>query len=175
MPWVSQILESQATGQLKSVYAELQPLGGASEFFRVQGSTPEVISAQLKLVLTTLRDGALTRFEKEQIIVVVSGLNTSSYCVARHLDVLQSFGMEAKLARKLAVDYANAPVPAKMQPLLQFADKLTRKPDQLSEADANAILAAGWSEDALREAVQTIALGNYINRISIGFGLMTDW
>lgn len=83
--------------------------------------------------------------------------------------------MEAKLARKLAVDYANAPVPAKMQPLLQFADKLTRKPDQLSEADATAILAAGWSEDALREAVQTIALGNYINRISIGFGLMADW
>lgn len=78
MPWVSEISESQASEQLKSVYAELQPLGGASEFFRVQGSTPEAISAQVKLVLTTLRDGALTRFEKEQIIVVVSGLNTSS-------------------------------------------------------------------------------------------------
>jgi len=175
MAWVSEIPEAQATGHLKSLYEQLRVGGNVFEFYRVQGRTPGVAAAQMALVGATLADGALTRKEKEQILVVLSGINTSSYCVALHMDVLRAFGMEQKLARKLAVDYPNAPVEPKMQALFRLADKLTRRPESLEQSDADAVRAAGWSEEALREAVQTIALGNFVNRISLGFGLMADY
>jgi len=175
MAWVSEVPEAQASGKLKSLYDELRAKGGVSEFFRVQGQTPAVAAAQLALVVAALTDGALLRVQKEQLFVVVSGINTSSYCVARHLDLLRSFGMENQIARKLAVDYANAPVDSRMQPLFRFADKLTRHPENIEQADVDAMSAAGWSEAAVREAVQVVALANFTNRISIGLGLMADF
>lgn len=175
MAWVKEIPEEQATGELRSLYGQLRAMGRVFEYYRVQGQTPQSVAAQMALVGATLADGALSRAQKEQILVVVSGINTSSYCVAVHLDVLRSFGMEKKLARKLAVDYANAPVDPKMQAIFRFAEKLTRQPDALTEADAQAVRSAGWGEDEFREAVQTIALANFVNRISIGFGLMADF
>lgn len=175
MAWVSEIPEAQASGKTKSLYDDLRAAGSVFEFYRVQGQTPEVAAAQIGLVRATLMDGALTRAQKEQLMVVVSGLNTSSYCVALHLDVLRAFGMEKQLARKLAVDYPRATVDPKMQPLFAFADKLTRHPSDVQQSDADAVRAAGWSEEALREAVQVICLANYVNRISIGLGLMADF
>lgn len=175
MAWVSEVPEAQATGELQRFYEQLRALGDVYEFYRVQGQTPGVVGTELGLVGAILTDGALTRHQKEQILMVVSGINTSSYCVALHLDVLRSFGMEKKLARKLAVDYPNAEVDARMQPIFRLAEKLTRKPETVEKADVETVLASGWSEPALREAVQTIALANFVNRISIGFGLMADF
>ena len=175
MAWVSEIPEAQATGDLKPLYDQLRAMGNVYEFYRVQGQTPGVVGAEMGLVGAVLSDGALTHEQKEQILVVVSGINTSSYCVALHLDVLRSFGMEKKLARKLAVDYPNAGADARMQPIFRLAEKLTRKPEAVEKADVDAVLAAGWSEQALPEAIQAIALANFVNRISVGFGLMADF
>ena len=175
MAWVSEIPESQATGQLKSLYADLHAQGSVFEFYRVQGETPAVVAGEMALVGSILSDGALSRMQKEQLLVVVSGINTSSYCVALHLDVLRAFGMDRKLARRLAVDYPSAPVEANMQALFRFADKLTRRPSEIEQIDVDAVRSAGWSEAALREAVQVIALGNFVNRVSIGLGLMADF
>ncbi len=175
MAWVGEIPEAQASGQLKSLYEQLRTMGQVYEFYRVQGQTPQVVAGQIALVSAIMIDGALTRSQKEQILMVVSGINTSSYCVALHMDVLRGFGMEKQVARKLAVDYPNAPVDPNMQPLFRLADKLTRHPESLQEGDVAAVRAAGWSEAALRETVQVISLANFVNRISIGLGLMADF
>ncbi len=175
MAWVSEVPEAEAQGSLKNSYDQLRALGNVFEFYRVQGQTPGAVAGEMAVVGSILTEGVLTRAQKEQILVVVSGINTSSYCVALHLDVLRAFGMEKKLARKLAVDYPNAPVEPNMQPLFRFAEKLTRAPGDILQADVDAVRAAGWSEAAFREAVQVIALGNFVNRISIGLGLMADF
>lgn len=175
MAWVSEVPEARATGQLAASYAQLRAESSVFEFYRVQGATPSVVAGEMALLSAILAHGALTRHQKEQILVVVSGINTSSYCVALHLDLLRAFGMDNKTARKLAVDYPHAPVEASLQPLFRLADKLTRQPEAIEKADVDAVLSAGWSEAALREAVQTVALANFVNRISIGLGLLADF
>jgi uncharacterized protein YciW len=44
---------------------------------------------------------------------------------------------------------------AKLKPILAYAEKLTLTPTRLTEADAAAVFAAGWSERALHDAVLT--------------------
>jgi hypothetical protein len=62
-------------------------------------------------------------------------------------------------------------VPAGEWPVFAFLRKLTLTPTQMTQADADAILAAGWEEQALYDAVQICCLYNFMNRFVEGLGL----
>jgi alkylhydroperoxidase family enzyme len=91
------------------------------------------------------------------------------------MEVLRQFGIDKPVSRKLVTDYMNAPVDDKTKALFRFADKLTRKPLDVDQPDADEVLRAGWSQAALRETVLTVAFFNYVNRVSFGLGLVTDF
>ena len=176
MPYVDEIEQAEANPELREIYARIEKnFGFVPHFFKALGRMPEVIKAQLQLSATIMGDGALSTLIKEQIGVVVSGINSSSYCIAIHMEVLRQFGIDKPVSRKLATDYMNAPVDDKTKTLFRFADKLTRKPLDVDQPDADEVLRAGWSQAALRETVLTVAFFNYINRVSFGLGLVTDF
>ena len=62
-------------------------------------------------------------------------------------------------------DIETAPVDEKMKPLLRFANKLTLDPAKMVHADAQAVFDAGWSEQALHDAINVICMANFMNRI----------
>ncbi len=176
MSWVKEIPETQASGQVKETYSRIQNIFRmVPNFFRAQGATPGFLAAQVPFFEQALGDGALPRKIKEQLAVVVSGLNTSSYCIALHMENLRALGIEKAEGRKLAVDYPHAPVEPKVLALFRLADKLTRQPMGIEKADWDEALAAGWSEAQLLEAVQVVAAMNFANRISIGLGLVSEF
>jgi alkylhydroperoxidase family enzyme len=53
---------------------------------------------------------------------------------------------------------------------LAFIEVLTQRPDELSEADAEAAYAEGVSPEALRDAATVSALFNMITRLADAFG-----
>lgn len=57
-----------------------------------------------------------------------------------------------------------------MRATLGFLEKLTLSPDELTAADADAVLAAGVSKDALVDAIHVGALFNMIVRLADSFG-----
>ena len=91
------------------------------------------------------------------------------------MELLQRFGVDKVLARKLTTDYENAAVDPKVKALFRFADKLTRKPFDIEEEDIEALKQAGWDDAAVRETVLTVAYFNYVNRVSLGLGLVADF
>jgi uncharacterized peroxidase-related enzyme len=176
MPFVNEIEEAQADGRLRELYGKIeQKLGFLPHYFKTLGAKPAVIEAQLQMSDAVMTDGALSMIVKEQIGLVVSGINSSAYCVMFHMELLRRFGVEKALARKLTADYENAAVDSKVKALFRFADKLTRHPDDIQESDTDAVKQAGWDDAAVREAVLTVAYFNYINRVSLGLGLVSDF
>jgi uncharacterized peroxidase-related enzyme len=176
MAWVPEIPEEQASPELRRLYEMIrQDFGFVPPFYTAQGLSPRSIEGQLPIFPAILADGALPQKVKEQIAIVVSGLNTSSYCVALHMEILKKFGIERPMGRKLAVDYPNAPVEPNVQALFRFADKLTKAPGDIVQADVDALRAAGWNDRQIIETVLTAALFNFANRVSIGLGLMADF
>jgi uncharacterized peroxidase-related enzyme len=139
------------------------------------GATPKVIEAQLAMDDAIMSDGALSKLLKEQIAVVVSSINSSSYCVKFHMELLRRFGIDRAMERKLTTDYENAAFEPKVVALFRFAAKLTKTPDDILESDIDALKAAGWDDPAIRETVLTAAYFGYINRVSLGLGLVTDF
>ncbi len=91
------------------------------------------------------------------------------------LELLRRLGIEKSLGRKLATDYASAPVGNKEMALFRFADKLTRKASEIEKADADAVFQVGWDETALIETVLTVAWSNFVNRVAFGLGLFADF
>ena len=112
--------------------------------------------------------------ERELIAAYVSGLNACEYCHGVHgvhTATAQAFGVDEGLVAALLDDVDAAPVNARMKPVLRYVGKLTRTPSRMTPADAEAVLAAGWDERALHDAVSVCALFNFMNRLVEGLGI----
>ena len=63
-----------------------------------------------------------------------------------------------------------------MAAALVFLEKLTLRPDEIESADADAVRAAGVSDEALRDAVKVCALFSMIVRLADSLGWdVPDW
>jgi alkylhydroperoxidase family enzyme len=68
-------------------------------------------------------------------------------------------------------DWRTAPIDEKLRVTLGFVEKLTLRPDELTRADADAVRAAGVSDEALVDAIHVAALFNMIVRLESGYAL----
>lgn len=116
----------------------------------------------------------LTVAERELIAAVVSGTNACGFCYGAHALAAERFGMEESLMEALLTDIDSAPVDDKMKPILKYVKKLTETPAMMVKADAEAVLEAGWSDQALYHAVSVSALFNFMNRIVEGMGVKVN-
>ena len=112
--------------------------------------------------------------ERELIAAYVSGLNACQFCFGAHKIAADAWGVDPDMIDALIADLDTAPVDASLRPILAYAAKLTRSPAMMTEADAQAVYDAGWSESALYDAVQVTALFNFMNRIVEGSGVTFD-
>lgn len=116
-------------------------------------------------------ESPLTIGERELIATYVSGLNACQFCYGAHKLYSEVFGFDEEVVDAMVQDLSRAPIDEKLKPLLRYAGKLKDLPSSLSDADAEAVYAAGWSERALFDAIQIAALFNYMNRIIEGTGV----
>ncbi len=112
-----------------------------------------------------------SEMERELIAAFVSRLNRCAYCHGVHTATAERLGAAPGLAARLADDIGLAGVPDKLRPVLHYARKLTREPDSVTQADMDAVLAAGWSETAMYHTVAVTALFNFMNRLVEGLGI----
>lgn len=116
-------------------------------------------------------DSALTPRDKELIAAYVSGLNACQYCYGVHSETAAAFGVEPALLEQLLSDFEVAPIEPRLRPILAYARKLTLSPARMTQADADSIFAEGWTEAELHDAVLTVCLFNFMNRLLEGHGV----
>ncbi len=121
--------------------------------------------------------GVLRPLQEESVKLIaafVSGLNQCRYCTGVHVATAELLGTPKKAVENLIDDIETAPVPENMKPILRYAQKLTRQPNEVTQADADAIFAAGWDETTLYHTVAVTALFNFMNRLVEGMGIELD-
>lgn len=109
--------------------------------------------------------------ERELMAAFVSGVNSCQYCYGAHAAVAKLYGIPEQLMTELIQDPDNADVDEKMRPVLKYLRKLTLTPTHMTREDAQAVLEAGWSEQAFYDAVNVCCLYNFMNRFVEGLGL----
>jgi uncharacterized peroxidase-related enzyme len=102
-----------------------QSRGFIPNFFRAQTLRPDLVEAQLEAMgRILLSQDALTRVQKECILLAVSAANLNSYCVAIHCDLLRGLGMPSEDGDQIAVDHHQSNLSESDAALLDFAVKL---------------------------------------------------
>ncbi len=112
--------------------------------------------------------------QRELIAAFVSGLNACEFCLGAHTIIAETFGVPPKLIEQMVSDLDSAPIEPDFRVVLDLVRKLTLTPAHVREADRAAVRKAGWSEQALHDAVAVTALFNFMNRLVDGMGVKTS-
>jgi len=133
---------------------------------------PHVFRHALPLAQAVMRDDSpLDAQQREFLFAYCSGLNECHYCHSAHTAVTEALGGDGAAVRAAVQSAETAPVDAPFRALLVYLRKLTLQPHTLTQADADAVYAAGWDERALHDAVAVCCMANFFNRYLLGTGV----
>ena len=120
------------------------------------------------------RESEFSPAEREMIAAYVSQRNGCDFCLGVHRWTLSSMEIGWATIEALQAGPDGEEIDPKMRAVLRFAQKLTDHPEDLRQADIDALTAAGWSEQAVEDAINVIALFNYVNRLVDALGIEAD-
>ncbi len=121
-----------------------------------------------------LREGGLTKAEKEMIIVATSGANRCLYCVVAHGAILRVYAKAPRLADQLATNPLKAEVTPRQAAMLAFAMKVCLDAQSITEADYAALHAAGFDDEDAWDISSIVGLFGMSNRIANSISLMPN-
>lgn len=81
-----------------------------------------------------------------------------------------SYALGEDIWQAVKADWRTAPVSEGLRATLGFIEKQTLHPDDLTHDDAEAVYAAGVSQQALHDAMKVSAMFNMIVRLADSFG-----
>ncbi|WP_170752417.1 carboxymuconolactone decarboxylase family protein [Ruegeria lacuscaerulensis] len=182
MSWIKTVPFEQATGRLKKLYERVTgPGNNVDNIMTVHSLRPHSMEGHMALYKNVLHHSANTipKWFLEVLGVWVSSLNRCGYCVEHHFSGLQRLlddpaRAEAILAAIEAKAPDTAPLDAAQVAAMHYARMLTQAPADMTEADIDALRAAGWDDGQILEINQVCAYFSYANRTVLGLGCDTD-
>jgi uncharacterized peroxidase-related enzyme len=112
------------------------------------------------------KDGGLTKAEREMIVVATSAANQCHYCVIAHGAILRIRAKNPLVADQIAVNYRKADITPRQRAMLDFAMKVSREAQAISEADFTEIAGFGFSDDDIWDIAAIAAFFALSNRMA---------
>jgi uncharacterized peroxidase-related enzyme len=113
-----------------------------------------------------LREGGLSKAEKEMIVVATSAANQCPYCVVAHGALLRLFAKNPRLGDQIAINYRTAEIGRRQRAMLAAALKLAQAPQSFGEDDIQALLAEGFSREDVWDIGGIVGLFALSNRVA---------
>ncbi len=120
------------------------------------------------------KEGYLSNAERELVAVVVSGINRCTYCTISHGAALREFSGDTVRADLVAVNWRQAELSPREQAMAEYAELLTRAPDEVTSEDLSPLREAGLDEHEIMELVQVIGMFNMTNRVASAIGMVPN-
>lgn len=119
-------------------------------------------------------DEPLTKAEREMIVVATSAERDCLYCVVAHGAILRIRAKDPLVADYLATSYRQADLTDGQRAMLDYCVLLSVRPEDVDDADHDALRAAGWSDDAVWDMSAITAFFSMSNRLAHAFGIMPN-
>ena len=115
-----------------------------------------------------LKEGHLSKLEREMIAVVVSSCNKCFYCLIAHGAAVRQLSKNPILGDELVINYRAANLNERERLMLDFTAKLTEEPSKVDHLDRNILRKAKFSDEEILEIIEVASFFNMSNRIAIG-------
>jgi RNA polymerase sigma-70 factor, ECF subfamily len=150
--------------------------GLVPKIYRAQLLRTDILNAEVQMLDQLLfGKGALTRVQKEFILVSVSAENNNSYFPALHCQTLQFLGVKPELSQQVTIDHRETSLSQSDIVLLDFARKLVSQPHSFSDNDVELLRKHDFSDEQILEAVLMVGLTQFLNWVQMGLGTEPDF
>lgn len=173
MPFIKVIDEVDAAGKLKEAYQTItKSRGKLSNIMKIHSLFPEAMLSHIELYKTIMFGKSnLSRELNELIAVVVSTANKCEYCINHHAEALNFYWKDSDKIKSLINDYNSISFEPKIKILLDYANRLTLSPDEITKNFVDQIKSFGWSDEDILSANLVVSYFNFVNRIALGLGV----
>jgi uncharacterized peroxidase-related enzyme len=113
-----------------------------------------------------LREGNLTKAEKEMIVVATSAANHCAYCIVAHGAILRAYSKRPLIADQIAANYLKADLSARERAILDFAMKVATQSYRVEEADFAPLEAHGLTREDVWDVGAIAAFFALSNRMA---------
>ena len=149
-----------------------EQFGFVPNLFHAQAVRPDVIEAEAGMIASLLLpEDALTRRQKELVMLVACARERSESGLVFWSDKLSRTGMPLETCRRIAAGHLAGPD----EPLLDFAAKLAVGSSQFGPADIRRLREQRYTDRQIVEAIAATALAKFLNTLQIGLGVAPDF
>ncbi|MGF6964830.1 putative peroxidase-related enzyme [Paraburkholderia sp. WC7.3g] len=113
-----------------------------------------------------LKEGGLTKGEREMIVVATSAINDCLYCVVAHGAILRIYEKAPLIADQVAVNHRQADISERQKAMLDFALKVCRASGTVDEEDFQTLRAHGFTDEDIWDIAAITAFFGLSNRMA---------
>jgi uncharacterized peroxidase-related enzyme len=118
-----------------------------------------------------LRQGGLTKAEKEMIVVATSSANRCLYCIVALGAILRVYAKRPLVADQVAGNYLKADLSGRERAILDFAMKVATEAHRVEDADFGPLHAHGLSDEDVWDVGAIAAFFALSNRMANMIGM----
>lgn len=172
MARVTLVDRQNATGDTRTTLDDITAAFGATPaMFRAVANSPAAL-AMMWSGFGALGGGRLGARLGEQIAVVVADRNRCGYCLAAHTALGRKAGASAQEMREAQ---AGRSEDARTAAALSFAHTLVENRAQVTDADVEALRAAGFDDEEVVELIAHVALNLFTNYVNVALSVPLDF
>tara|TARA_Y100001960_G_scaffold193345_1_gene202419 strand:+ start:4788 stop:5378 length:591 start_codon:yes stop_codon:yes gene_type:complete len=113
-----------------------------------------------------LREGGLSKAEREMIVVSTSGANNCQYCVVAHGAILRIYAKDPLVADQVAINFRKADITEQQRAMLAFAEKVALNSAVLEESDYEVLRSHGFDDEDIWDIGAIAAFFALSNRMA---------
>src|SRR4051794_22589092 len=113
-----------------------------------------------------LKEGGLTKGEREMIVVATSAANDCHYCVVAHGALVRIYEKNPLLADQVAINYRKADITPRQRAMLDFALEVTLRSGELDDAAFAALRQHGFTDEDAWDIAAIAAFFGMSNRLA---------
>jgi uncharacterized peroxidase-related enzyme len=121
-----------------------------------------------------LKAGALTKGEREMIVVATSAANDCLYCVVAHGAILRIHEKNPLIADQVATNWRKADITPRQHAMLAFATKVALDSRAIEDHDFRELHAHGFSDEDAWDIASIAAFFAMSNRLANTVGMMPN-
>jgi len=173
MPYIKVIEEQDADTELKETYDRVKgERGKVSNILKIHSLLPKTIETHLNLYTAIMFDkSGLKRADRELIAVVVSATNDCDYCVNHHAEALLNYWKDESKVTQAGKDFRKLDISKKQTAMLEFVEKLTKDPGDMTETDIDKLRASGFNDEEILSISLVTNYFNFVNRNALALGV----
>ena len=113
-----------------------------------------------------LGESGLSKLEREMIAVAVSAVNHCHYCLVAHGSALRALSGNPAWADTIGANYRAAELSPRQRAMLDFAVRMTGKPETVEESHRQDMRDAGLTDHDIWDVAAVAAFFNMTNRMA---------